>query len=556
MNNTLSSSPAAPAGDRSMLVGTGAVLGAVLVAAASLIALRPPDGPACTTATSLKVVAAPAVAATVQAITRSEIDASCVAVRVIARSSADTAADLAEDTDPPALWIADSAIWPALARETAATRGAAPPAIEEHPPIALSPLVVVAAPRDAERLGAGGGAPSWQELIAGPVDTTIGDPVVTTEGLSTLLVVRRLLGNPDGTPRPELVGALLTVGQDAVSSMQLAYDRMRTADNGLAFTASEQSVLAHNEAANRPDVVAVYPREGTVAMEYLPVRVSRPGEPAGTAEAARVVEEALRSSAATAALRAAGFRSPDGLFAGEPPAAAGVTAARPELVPLPRVDEAREVLRTWGAVNLDVRMLVVIDVSGSMDEAAGNGQTRIELARDAALTALGLYPDSTDVGLWAFSVGQRPPDDWVELMPMGPVGPRRQVLGAAFASLPARTDGATGLNDTVLAAVRALRGSFDARRVNTVVLLTDGRNEDPAGIAEAELLAELRAAAAADPGRPVPVMPVGLGPDVDFPALQRIAEATGGKAYLARDPADIRGAFLDAIIQRRCRPAC
>jgi len=39
-------------------------------------------------------------------------------------------------------------------------------------------------------------------------------------------------------------------------------------------------------------------------------------------------------------------------------------------------------------------------------------------------------------------------------------------------------------------------------------------------------------------------------------ALQQTAAATGGKAYLARDPADIRGVFLDAIIERRCRPTC
>jgi len=68
------------------------------------------------------------------------------------------------------------------------------------------------------------------------------------------------------------------------------------------------------------------------------------------------------------------------------------------------------------------------------------------------------------------------------------------------------------------------------------------------------LLRTLRAEA--DPARPVPVTPIGIGPDVDFPALQQIAAATGGKAYLARDPADIRGVFLDAVLERRCRPTC
>jgi len=102
--------------------------------------------------------------------------------------------------------------------------------------------------------------------------------------------------------------------------------------------------------------------------------------------------------------------------------------------------------------------------------------------------------------------------------------------------------------------IRQQRNTYDAGRINSVVLLTDGRNEDPDSISDDVLLRTLRAEA--DPARPVPVTPIGIGPDVDFPALQQIAAATGGKAYLARDPADIRGVFLDAILERRCRPTC
>jgi hypothetical protein len=31
---------------------------------------------------------------------------------------------------------------------------------------------------------------------------------------------------------------------------------------------------------------------------------------------------------------------------------------------------------------------------------------------------------------------------------------------------------------------------------------------------------------------------------------------TGGKTYLVKDPTDIRDVFLDAVIQRQCRPNC
>jgi len=60
----------------------------------------------------------------------------------------------------------------------------------------------------------------------------------------------------------------------------------------------------------------------------------------------------------------------------------------------------------------------------------------------------------------------------------------------------------------------------------------------------------------ADPARPVPMIMVGLGADADMDALRQIAEATGGKAYQAMEPEDIRGVLLDGISQRRCRPNC
>ena len=55
---------------------------------------------------------------------------------------------------------------------------------------------------------------------------------------------------------------------------------------------------------------------------------------------------------------------------------------------------------------------------------------------------------------------------------------------------------------------------------------------------------------------PVPIIMVGLGDEVDMDALRAISAATGGKAYQAPNPEDIRGVLLDAVSQRRCRPNC
>ena len=206
-------------------------------------------------------------------------------------------------------------------------------------------------------------------------------------------------------------------------------------------------------------------------------------------------------------------------------------------------------------------MLTVIDVSGSMDQDAGQGRTRIELARDAAITALRLYPDSAQIGLWAFSVLLKPPNDWLSLVDLGPLGDdvsgatRRDRLLEQSQTLPTLVGGGTGLYDTTLAAFRTVRAGYDPARVNSVVLLTDGRNEeDPGGIDLDTLLRTLRAEF--DPAQPIPIITIGMGPDADLDTLRQISETTGGKAYTALDPNDIETVFLDAMIERRCRPSC
>jgi Ca-activated chloride channel homolog len=206
-------------------------------------------------------------------------------------------------------------------------------------------------------------------------------------------------------------------------------------------------------------------------------------------------------------------------------------------------------------------MLAVIDVSGSMNEQVEGGGTRIELTREAALGALGLFPASSSIGLWAFSVDLDPPDDHVELVTLGPlnenVGPRsrQEALVAAAQTLPDRVGGGTGLYDTVLAAFRTVRSAYDPARINSVVVLTDGVDrDDPDSIGLDTLLTTLRTEF--DPARPVSVITIGISADADHQTLARISAVTGAKSYQVLDPKDMQQVFFDAMIQRQCRPNC
>ena len=74
----------------------------------------------------------------------------------------------------------------------------------------------------------------------------------------------------------------------------------------------------------------------------------------------------------------------------------------------------------------------------------------------------------------------------------------------------------------------------------------DGRVETTD--AHARLLTRLRELR--DPDRPVRIVGIAISGDADLSALQRMATATGGDAYLAAQPEDILGVFAQAVLSR------
>ena len=95
---------------------------------------------------------------------------------------------------------------------------------------------------------------------------------------------------------------------------------------------------------------------------------------------------------------------------------------------------------------------------------------------------------------------------------------------------------------------KAVQDGWDPGRVNSVVMLTDGQNEDPQGISLDRLVAELQKAM--DPKRPIQVIALGIGTDVSKAELQKITSVTGGGVFITNDPANIADIFLQAIALR------
>ncbi len=563
--------PRAPRRGPWVAAGAGAV---AVTAAAVGVVLASDDGgedspqaaaarESCDERRTLTVAAAPAIAPVVEEVLADQkepVAGACTDVQVSAVDSATmVAGDPSEDS--PVLWVADASLWAGYLDEQDSDL-----TVENLGSMASSPLVLAATPAAVQQLtGAPAEGPaeaSWKQVLSGVIPVALVDPEASTEGLTTLTSLETLLGGQPGQDPPlPLVQSYVALSRGLVPSVDDAFALTADPATSAMFTTTEQSVVERTQSEDA-DVSAVYPAEGTTLFDYPVLRLSGPDEPEGTDEAAQAVADALLSERAGQVAQQAGFRASDGTMGATDVDDMGmVRAEQPTALPAPTVELAEDALRTWSAVTLEARMLTVIDVSGSMDQDAGNGRTRIELARDAAVAALRLYPDSAQIGLWAFSELKAPPADWLSLVEVGPLGDgvgdktRRDVLYAQAATLPAQVGGGTGLYDTTLAAFRSMRTGYDPSRVNSVVLLTDGRNEDDrVGIDLPTLLQTLRAEF--DPAQPVSIITIGMGPDADIATLQQISELTGGKAYQALDPKDIQTVFLDAMVERRCRPNC
>lgn len=449
------------------------------------------------------------------------------------------------------IWLPDSIVWAQRLMSDLATTSGAKLAVTVHPSLASSPLVAVTSPDRALTMAGAVASPNFDPL--GSAELT--DPAQNAEGLLGMLSTDPAL-DASGPPSPAVVSKLAQLRQSVLASSSAGFEQL--ADDPVhakPFVASEQAVVAANRQHGGMYAAAVYPDQPTLSLDFPVVRLSRAGADPALAEAGDEFEKALRTASARDRFSTAGLRAPDGSPIPGAGAAQGVTADLVPAAAVPTTAQTANLLRLWDAATATGNTLAVIDVSQSMAQAAGSGQSRIEAAGAAAKAAVALLPDGAALGLWAFSSDQSPTTPWAQLVPLGPlagpVGPvsRRQALLAAAGGLAGRLHGGTALYDTAFAAYQQVQRSYDPDKVNSVVLLADGRDDYQGGRTLAGLLSALRAAA--DPQRPVRVITIGIGSGADRPALAQIATATGGSYYQAGQADDLTAAFLAAVAQRR-----
>lgn len=501
----------------------------------------------CGTAVVLDVTASPDIAPVVARAAR-QVDSAgtCYDVRVSEEESVVTAESLVSGgAERPDVWLPESTVW--LRRAQA--RGAWDVPVSGTS-IASSPVVLAVTEDAATRLGWPAARPTWRQVLDAPLTVGMPDPAREPVGVSLLFGVRALR-----SAGPDLTSALRALSRDTVPTVADLFTRLpgtaspeRPLD---AFPVSENAVLRQNAGLDNPRLVAAYADPAVPALDYPYVVL--PDTPDDRRTAAAEFLTTLLAESTADALSDAGFRTPDGETRRERPEEHTSSARMPPLA-LPPDDEVDQLLNEWSGVNLSGRVQVLLDVSGSMDQSVpGTGRTRMAVTLEAAELGIGLMKPTTKIGLWLFSTKLDGDRDFRELLPMAPIGD--QLAAGAFDKLravEAIPNGDTGLYDSTIAAYRSARQNFEPGRINTVIVLTDGRNDDADSITREALLAEL--ATLQDPRRPIPIIGIGIGPDIDVAELQAIAGATGGQGFTTPDPARIGEIFYTALSTLLCQP--
>jgi Ca-activated chloride channel family protein len=525
-----------------------------------------------------------------------DVDGRCVDVQVSAKASGAAAAALARGWDDevdgprPDVWSPAASGWTVLLQQGLTDRDAPNMVPAELASVARTPLVVAMPRPMAEALGWPDTEIGWSDLIDLSQDPSgwgsVGhpewgkfklgktNPEVSTSGLNaTVAAYFAATGlssdlSEDDLADPAVQEFIRRLEQSVVhygdttltflSNLQRADAEGQGLTYVSAVTVEEKSVWDYNQGnpsgdprtldeAEAPQIplVAIYPREGTLFSDnpYVVLEAEWVDEAkrAAAADFLRYVQEPDQQQR----FQQAAFRT----FEGEPgeliTPTNGMLPDQPATElgsPAPAV--LRAIQESWDTLRKPARVLLIIDVSGSMGQAVeGTGRSRLELAKEAAVAALDGFAGRDEVGLWMFSTGLGSNGEpWVERVPVGAVTetlePIRRDVQAAVA------DGGTGLYATLREAQATMVENLDTTRINAIVLLSDGQNEYPADTDLDSLLDQLEAESL---DTSIRVFPIAYSEQADLEALTAVAEASRAAVYDASDPAAIGNIMTNVI---------
>jgi Ca-activated chloride channel family protein len=538
----------------------------------------------------------------------SKVNGKCVFARMLKKASG-AAATLLSNGWPnpkvngpqPVIWSPAARGWGAIVDQRLTVKGQKAIAPPDAKSFMLTPLTIAMPKPMAEALGWPDTPIGFADIVAlandpqgwakfghpewGPFKLGKTSPNFSTSGLNfTVAEYYAATGKSSGLSREDLarpdVASLVTSVENAVvhygdTTLTFLNNWFRAdqRDSALTYTSAvaveEKSVIDYNlgnpdgelqpgEVPRPPNVplVAIYPKEGTLFSDNPLFILDAPWVSADQHAGALLFQDYLLRPENQTKVLAFHFRPGNAAVPiGDPIVAAnGVDPIEPQAVlDVPAPDVLTEILDRWQTQRKTARVLIVMDISGSMTDPATDGrpETKLQLAKQAAIDALSEFKDEDQVGLRVFSTdlfGQEGVNS-LDLVPIGPIGQTREGLRDRIRNLQGQQN--TPLYDATADAYTTMVDGYDPTKINAIVLLTDGFNDD--GIRSDDqsqldgLLQELQVGNEGVNTRPVRIFTIGYGQDADLGVLKQISEATTGAVYDASNPATINDVFTAVV---------
>jgi Ca-activated chloride channel family protein len=431
----------------------------------------------------------------------------------------------------------DSSVWlDTLDREWQASTGRESPLVGQTERYAVSPIVIAMWEDIALSMGYPDKALGWADLL----NRAQSDPEfkwshASTSSASGLLATlaqfyagagkTRGLTEADAQQQATLdyVAAVeKTVryyGEGEWSVLQRVMEQGRSYLD--AFVCQEQLVVYYNSHTRGDKLVAIYPVEGTLWEDHPLALLEVDGLTAKQRSTFSRFAEYVKSRERQMDILARGYRPTDldiSLTVPESPLTAGngVDPTQPKTaLQMPAPSVVQVVRDVWWYTKRHTNVYLVVDVSGSMKG------TKLDNAKQALSTFMEqIKGDMERVGMVTFSTGVE------ETVPLDELQRNRADLNQKIDRLEAGGD--TALLDAVDLAYSQLQAVGDAERINAIVVMTDGR-ENNSRATMGRLVKRIMDEN--ESGVPVIVFCIGYGSDADVKVLTSLAESSGGQYY-------------------------
>ncbi len=536
-----------------------------------------------------------------------QTDDGCIFVEVRSKASGGAMTALAEGWDEaedgplPTIWSPASSSWGTILNQLLSDAGEQPMAPNDPTPFMLTPLVIAMPKPMAEALGwpdtpigwkdilalsqseggwADHGHPEWGEFRLGKTN-----PNFSTSGLSALIAqTYAATGKTSGLSAEDLANpSVVQYGTDIESSvvhygditMTFLNNWFRADRRGTALTyasavaVEEKSLVDYNKGnpdgvlsqgekprPPRTPLVAVYPTEGTLYSDNPFFILDAPWVTPEQRDAAERFQEYVQRPENQERVLEYGFRPGNPEVTVDDPivAANGVDPEQPAtLLQVPSGQVMVDLLDTWAQQRKGARVMLVLDVSGSMGEPAAaddpDGPTRLDLAKEAVIDGLDDFKPDDLVGLRIFTTDDDGRPVVEDLSPVAPIGPNREALVRQVTNLIPRRG--TPLYEVTQTSYDQMLEQYDPSLINAVIVLTDGENDDGNQADDRDqfeaLLGDVKTNSEGENSKPVRIFTVAYGSGADPRELRQIAEASNATAYQASDATTINQVFAAVI---------